>query len=136
MASRTTLATLAGAAIAALAVLLAARRRSRAIEAIAASPAPAAPVSPPGGQPSTATVRSPKAGPLDDVSLARKVETELFRSPEIPRGNVTVDARGGVVTLRGQVDSQGMRDDLEQAARNVLGVHDVRNELQLLQATA
>nr|MBA2637540.1 BON domain-containing protein [Solirubrobacterales bacterium] len=57
--------------------------------------------------------------------------TELFRSPEVPRGNITVDAHDGVVTLRGHVDSEGSREDLAQIVGNVAGVRHVRNDLEL-----
>ena len=40
----------------------------------------------------------------DDVTLARKVETEIFRAPDAPKGDVSVDVQAGVANLRGVVD--------------------------------
>jgi osmotically-inducible protein OsmY len=69
--------------------------------------------------------------PPDDITLARKVETEIFRPADAPKGQVNVQALGGVVELRGQVDDPGVIDDLEKRTRRVTGVRDVRNLLHL-----
>ncbi len=122
MSPRTTAVVAGLAALAGLLALLARRRPG------AVAP-PRAPSAPP--EPEQATPATPDATP-DDVTLTRRVETELFRSPEIPRGNVSVEARRGVVVLHGEVDSHGMKDDLAQLASNVRGVRQVRNELELL----
>src|SRR4051794_21309789 len=42
-------------------------------------------------------------GDIDDVTLARKVETEIFRAADAPKGQVSVNAENGVVFLRGEV---------------------------------
>jgi hypothetical protein len=65
----------------------------------------------------------------DDVTLARKVETEIFRGADVPKGNVNVNAEDGVVYLRGEVDSSDLISDLEKAARKVQGVREVANLL-------
>ena len=70
----------------------------------------------------------PKPQP-DDVTLARKVETEIFRSPEVPKGKINVNAVDGVVELRGEADRPEMIGDLEEQVRNIPGVRDVRNML-------
>ena len=67
--------------------------------------------------------------PANDQTLARKVETEIFRDEDAPKGQVDVDAADGVVTLRGQVDSDDMIEKLEKATRKVTGVKDVQNLL-------
>jgi osmotically-inducible protein OsmY len=38
----------------------------------------------------------------DDAALARKVETELFRDADVPKGDINVNAEDGVVFLRGR----------------------------------
>jgi osmotically-inducible protein OsmY len=68
-------------------------------------------------------------GPLDDVTLARKVETEIFRDADVPKGQINVNAEYGVVFLRGEVTSPDMIRDLEEQARKVQGVSEVRNLL-------
>ncbi len=65
---------------------------------------------------------------LDDVTLARKVETEIFRDADAPKGQVDVNVVDGVVYLRGEVE-EDMIKDLENAARKVAGVKDVENLL-------
>jgi osmotically-inducible protein OsmY len=68
---------------------------------------------------------------LDDVTLARKVETELFRDADAPKGQVDVNAVEGVVYLRGEVERPEIIRDLEDAARKVSGVKRVENLLHL-----
>jgi osmotically-inducible protein OsmY len=72
------------------------------------------------------TRRRAARGP-DDVTLARKVETEIFRGAAVPKGEINVNAEEGVVYLRGEVERPELIDDLEQAARKVQGVRDVAN---------
>jgi osmotically-inducible protein OsmY len=68
---------------------------------------------------------------FDDATLAHKVETEVFRDPDVPKGKVNINAEDGVVYLRGEVESWGLANDLEDAARKVAGVKDVENLLHL-----
>ena len=68
---------------------------------------------------------------FDDVTLARKVETELFRPADVPKGKIAVNAADGVVQLRGEADSPEMIDDLVERTRSIQGVRDVENLLHL-----
>ena len=70
----------------------------------------------------------PKPQP-DDVTLARKVETEIFREADAPKGQVDINAVDGVVELRGEVERPELVNELEEKARKVQGVRDVRNLL-------
>jgi osmotically-inducible protein OsmY len=72
----------------------------------------------------------PKPQP-DDASLARKVETEIFRPAEVPKGKINVNAENGVVYLRGEADTPEMINDLVEQTRKVQGVRDVRSLLHL-----
>jgi len=72
----------------------------------------------------------PKEG-MDDVTLARKVESELFRDADAPKGQVDVSAVDGVVELRGQVKRPEDVNELEAKARGIPEVRDVRNLLHL-----
>ena len=65
----------------------------------------------------------------DDVTLARKVESEIFRDVWVPKGQINVNAENGVVVLRGEVNQLEMVRDLEEKARKVQGVKDVENLL-------
>jgi osmotically-inducible protein OsmY len=67
----------------------------------------------------------------DDVTLAHKVETEIFRDADVPKGQINVNAEGGVVVLRGEVDRPEMIEDLEKKTRKVQGVREVENLLHL-----
>jgi len=65
---------------------------------------------------------------LGDAGLARKVESEIFRAADAPRGQVSVNAENGVVFLRGEVDREWI-DRLGSDAERVAGVMGVRNLL-------
>ena len=78
----------------------------------------------------TRAEEGPKPQP-DDVTLARQVESELFRVPEVPKGQINVNAENGKVYLRGQVEQPELIRDLEERARSVHGVQDVENLLHL-----
>jgi osmotically-inducible protein OsmY len=66
----------------------------------------------------------------DDVTLARKVETEIFREADVPKGQINVNAENGVVVLRGEVGKPELIRDLEEKTRKVQGVREVENLLQ------
>jgi osmotically-inducible protein OsmY len=72
----------------------------------------------------------PKPQP-DDVTLTRKVETEIFRDAEVPKGQINVNAENGKIYLRGEVDKPELIKDLEKRARKVQGVEAVENLLHL-----
>jgi BON domain len=65
----------------------------------------------------------------DDVTLARKVETEIFRPEDAPKGQVDVNVENGIVFLRGEVERPEIIKDLEGRARKVQGVREVENLL-------
>jgi osmotically-inducible protein OsmY len=65
----------------------------------------------------------------DDVTLARKVETEIFRPADAPKGQVDINVENGVVFLRGEVERPELSEDLESRARKVQGVREVENLL-------
>jgi osmotically-inducible protein OsmY len=70
----------------------------------------------------------PKPQP-DDVTLARKVESEIFRDPDVPKGKIDVNAENGKVVLRGEADSAEMIEELVGSARKVQGVQEVESLL-------
>jgi osmotically-inducible protein OsmY len=72
----------------------------------------------------------------DDVTLARKVETEIFRDTKVPKGQINVNAENGKVFLRGEVDKPALIKDLEKRTRNVQGVREVENLLHTPGGTA
>jgi hypothetical protein len=68
---------------------------------------------------------------LDDVTIAHKVETKIFRDADVPKGQINVNVEDGVVFLRGEVDSEKLLEKLEREAAKVQGVKEVRNLLHL-----
>ncbi len=67
----------------------------------------------------------------DDVTLASKVQTELFRDPSIPKGTINVNVERGIVVLRGEVPDDAMRAELVGRVETMTGVGAVRNLLHL-----
>jgi osmotically-inducible protein OsmY len=64
---------------------------------------------------------------LNDPALARKVESEVFRDDELPKGSISVNAEYGVIYFRGEVPSQEAMEELTKRARGVDGVRAVEN---------
>jgi BON domain len=79
--------------------------------------------------------RKPKPG-MDDVTLARKVETEIFRGRGAPKSTVNVNVVDGVVWLRGEVKRPEQVRRLEEKARSVPEVRGVENLLHLVKTPA
>jgi osmotically-inducible protein OsmY len=81
-------------------------------------------------QKATHLKEEPKPQP-DDVTLTRKVESEIFRDAEVPKGQINVNVEDGVVFLRGELEERDLIQDLERQARNVQGVLGVENLLHV-----
>jgi osmotically-inducible protein OsmY len=75
------------------------------------------------------TPSHPTGEPADDITLAHRVETEIFRAPDAPKGRVSVNAENGVVFLRGELDDPQWIARLGDDAARVTGVAAVRNLL-------
>lgn len=76
-------------------------------------------------------LRRERPAELDDVTLAHKVESVLFREPWVPKGAISVNAEEGVVFLRGQVETAELVRRLEERVRRIEGVRGVQNLLHL-----
>lgn len=72
-----------------------------------------------------------RVAPTDDVTLRDRAETELFRDPSIPKGNININVERGVLVLRGEVPDDGTRQRLGREAERIEGVWSVRNLLHL-----
>ena len=68
---------------------------------------------------------------LDDVTIARKVETELFRTRSVDKGKIDVNVVDGVVYLRGIAKNPAQVKALEAKARAIPEVVEVENLLHL-----
>jgi osmotically-inducible protein OsmY len=73
--------------------------------------------------------RSVAGGVPDDARLLARVESEVFRDPAIPKGDIALDAVGGVVTVRGTV-APDLVDELPTLVAAVEGVVRVENLLR------
>jgi len=68
---------------------------------------------------------------FDDQTLKAKIESEVFRPADAPKGDVDVNVERGVVYLRGEVDQPDVIGELEHRVRSVQGVRDVENLLHV-----
>lgn len=75
--------------------------------------------------------RAAGKGELDDQTLKAKVETEIFRPADVPKGQIDVNAENGIVVLRGEVPRPELVGELEEQVRRIQGVRDVENLLHL-----
>jgi osmotically-inducible protein OsmY len=66
-----------------------------------------------------------------DATLAQKVQSEIFRDVDVPKGQIDVNAEDGIVVLRGEVERPELMEDLVERTRKVRGVRDVQNLLHL-----
>ncbi|HEX6262709.1 MAG TPA: BON domain-containing protein [Actinomycetota bacterium] len=67
----------------------------------------------------------------NDVTLARKVESEVLGRPDVPKGSVLVNVEHGRVVLRGTVERPEVRDELTRLVLDVDGVDEVENLVQV-----
>jgi hypothetical protein len=79
----------------------------------------------------TVNARRPAKVPADDVALAHKVESEVFRRAGVPKGQIDVNAEAGVVFLRGIVERQEDIARMQEFTRGIAGVRGVENLLHL-----
>jgi osmotically-inducible protein OsmY len=70
------------------------------------------------------------AAPANDQTLAAKIQSEVLGGSSYPKGKLNVTVEEGIVTLRGEVDTD-QAASLEQEIRKVSGVLDVRSFLHL-----
>ena len=68
---------------------------------------------------------------LDDNTLRDRVESELFRDPEVPKGNLNLDVAGGRVTLRGQLQRPEQIRQVQERVASLPGVREVQSYLHL-----
>jgi osmotically-inducible protein OsmY len=68
---------------------------------------------------------------LDDATLAHKIETEVFRDADVPKGQINVNVQEGIAQLRGEVPTPDMLEALIEKTREVQGVRHVESLLHL-----
>ena len=76
-------------------------------------------------------LRSVRPRPADDLTLRDRVESEVFRNAELPKGRINFDVESAVVTIRGQVENAYQIANVEKAVLKVPGVAGVENLLHV-----
>jgi hypothetical protein len=66
---------------------------------------------------------------VDDETLCRRVESQLFRDRHVRKGDLNINCEYGVVILRGELDSPADIADVEKRVRRIPGVRGVQNLL-------
>jgi BON domain len=79
----------------------------------------------------TINARRARPEPVDDIELAHKAESELFRRAGMPKGRIAINAEDGIVFLRGVVDREEDITRVVAAAQQLDGVRGVENLLHL-----
>ena len=68
---------------------------------------------------------------LSDDSIHDLVKRKLANDPDVKGGALEIDVKDGVVTLRGKVETDKLKQKAERLAKKVSGVKKVVNEIQL-----
>jgi len=76
--------------------------------------------------------RSESGATRSDSWIALKTKLALVASSPTSGYETEVDAKDGVVTLTGKVDTNEVKTEAEQVARKVEGVRNVNNQLQVV----
>jgi BON domain len=76
-------------------------------------------------------IRRGQREPIDDVTLAHKVESELYRRAHVPKGRISINAEDGFVFLRGVMERQEDIERIGAATRQIAGVREVENLIHL-----
>lgn len=67
----------------------------------------------------------------DDNTLRDRIESELFRFPEIPKGDININVENGVAVLRGQIKDRATIDMIVDLVRDVENVRDVESYMHV-----
>jgi osmotically-inducible protein OsmY len=68
---------------------------------------------------------------IDDAQITTQVKTGLSTDRDLSAGQIDVDTRDGVVTLKGTAPSAAAKARAAEIARNVKDVKSVDNQLQV-----
>ena len=70
-----------------------------------------------------------------DIELRHDVLAELKWDPKAKAANISVDVKDGVVTLSGEVNSVAQKWEIEKAAKRVVGVKVIAQEIKVVLPT-
>jgi hypothetical protein len=76
-----------------------------------------------------------RARPRDDKTITREIQAKLYHDAVLKTRDISIIAQHGVVTLSGQVSSEGERASAEHLAAAEPGVKQVINELAIVRAS-
>lgn len=66
-----------------------------------------------------------------DAWISTKVKSALLWNSNVPGNRIDVDAKSGVVTLTGEVDSDSQKELARRIADDIQGVREVRDQLRV-----
>ena len=66
-----------------------------------------------------------------DEQIYDQVRMRLANDPDIKGGNLNVDVKNGVVTVKGRVDKERAHQKIERVAKKVKGVSSVVNQVKV-----
>ncbi len=66
-----------------------------------------------------------------DDQIYDQVKMRLANDPDIKGGNLDVDVKSGVVTVKGRVDKERAHQKIERVAKKVKGVTSVVNQVKV-----
>ena len=69
---------------------------------------------------------------IDDTTITTRVKTAMLNDPNVGGTAIDVDTYKGVVTLSGRVKNQAEHDQAIALARQVNGVTEVKDALQII----
>jgi hyperosmotically inducible protein len=67
----------------------------------------------------------------EDRATREKIMAEINAAPDLDEVDIRMDVKEGVVTLRGEVRNEAQKKRAEQVAKQITGVKQVRNELEV-----
>jgi hypothetical protein len=73
----------------------------------------------------------PKGYRVADEVIHEKAAEAMTADPELDPSDIEIAVSGGIVTLRGTVESRWMKRRAEDCVDGIYGVEDVRNELEI-----
>ncbi|WP_207766172.1 BON domain-containing protein [Solimonas fluminis] len=80
--------------------------------------------------------RTPKGYTRSDERIRDDVCEQLYHSRDVDVGNVSVEVKGGTITLEGSVPERGMKHRIEDICDRCIGVNDVENRIRVERSEA
>lgn len=69
--------------------------------------------------------------PAADAATAARIKTALIEDPDLDAAAINVDVTAGVVQLKGFVETEAQRRQAANAAKNIPGVGQVKNDIEV-----